>query len=430
MDPAASSVQVAPPSNPASITASISPSKQQAPPTNTATVDNVALAEGGDTTATENRIDSDLTPTKTPDRPGLESADQDSTPTKTTDTVQQSDQDMTPERISKRKGLEQAYVNLATVKDVPQLNILQNKTSTVISESKPTDDAKEGVADSIVADNKMTNIVQPTSGVNASTEVTNIASAVDQVNSTGETEVRESLHDASISPKLQSENIADELVKEGHQGTAISGKDSIGGVQTVTAEGEETTSNEEVLLDQIQKQSLETAGSIQRLLHTIKVVNSPILLPADGALTEPVCETNADKAPLKGQESVGDAVIQAALTSGSEDISNANLIEEVYQPSNSAQVDDSDVVVVGEIVGGTSVSGKDPLHGLTSSVADLDIQEIEPIAPVADQGTVDPDNFAKNGTEKVSTEAESHHSSAQSASIKRPKIQLAASFKQ
>ena len=148
---------------------------------------------------------------------------------------------------------------------------------------------------------------------------------------------------------------------------------------------QENTNVEEGQLERIQKMSGETTRDIQRLLQTIRIVNEPFSLPTDQAVSEPVDESSLKSSESSSKSSghqqsgiVGDAVVQAAL-SVSEEVEEELVLEEVYQPSNSAKVDDSKVVVVGEIVGGAS------LDGIGNVMADSANSEVmEPVAPTDD----------------------------------------------
>jgi len=237
-------------------------------------------------------------------------------------------------------------------------------------------------------------------------------------------------------------------------------------------------------LEKIQKMSGETTRDIQRLLQTIQLVNMPISLPADH---QPVSES-VDESSSKTSEhqdggvagdavvNAGDAVVNAAL-GASEEVAEELVLEEVYQPTNSAQVDDSEVIVVGEIVGGALQGGmanimadstnamepvaptedvsKQTLQPLATSTDSIAVEVVAPVAPTQDTTdsttveVVQPIAPTQNVSELVlqqpakNKEVESAETApgddknedsdsiqANQSTAKRHKFQLAASFKQ
>ena len=204
--------------------------------------------------------------------------------------------------------------------------------------------------------------------------------------------------------------------------------------------GEEETNlvSEEEMLERIQNVNKKTTDDIKRLVQYINVVKTPIVLPSDETVVQAVDEsTPKGVEETQGSvEAVGDAVIQAALAV-SQEKDDDSLLEEVYQPCNSAQVDDTEVVVVGEIVGGTSFGGVAGPTELMETSVDRSVEEVVPTAPVDTtagslHGSLQQEGVVREETtpEPVTGQADCVPSIVPQTSHKRHKFQLAASFNQ
>ncbi len=147
---------------------------------------------------------------------------------------------------------------------------------------------------------------------------------------------------------------------------STSSVEGVGGVpDTVeTSDTADTTSKadgsekESAILERMEatfEQNLATQDQIQRITQMLGALEtSPSKVPQDGHTAEPVGETH-----VAGDfQPVGDTITRVAILAGMRE-EGSKEEEEVYmeacQPSNSAQVDDSMVVVAGEIVSGEDV---------------------------------------------------------------------------
>lgn len=188
-------------------------------------------------------------------------------------------------------------------------------------------------------------------------------------------------------------------------------------------------------MEETQKANMVTQEQVQRLTQLLGVLQTtPTEIPSDQTPVPSIDETTP-----KGVGSqynalevgpVGDAIAQVALIVPVDD--EGIMVEEVYQPCNSAQVDDSDIVVVGEIVTGNADFGgligtpnTPSNHTHTTVTADASHeQDQQPMeAAILEERS---DAVLDELSPIVDTPPLIRGQHSQ----KRPKFQLAASFKQ
>ena len=351
---------------------------------------------------------------------------------------------VTPTRRANRQALEQAFVNLSIVKAVPRLRVPASGEFSS-KESAASTSGDEPILEERELEEKVGrgDVGEQPSGMeeggamereHLETEA-KLAEASQQepsklaiANEHENCDLKRSVDQVSQPVK----NAAGPHVTEGLE-TGASPGDAVGPA------GEEETNlvGEEEMLERIQNVNKKTNDDIKRLVQYINVVKTPIVLPSDETIVQAVDESTPKgvEASQGIVEAVGDAVIQAALAV-SQEKDDDSLLEEVYQPCNSAQVDDTEVVVVGEIVGGTSFGGVAGPTELMETSVDRSVEEVVPTAPVdttagslhgsLQQGVV----REETTPEPVTGQADCVPSIVPQTSHKRHKFQLAASFNQ
>ena len=181
--------------------------------------------------------------------------------------------------------------------------------------------------------------------------------------------------------------------------------------------------------------SIAAQKQLQKLTQLMSVLEkAPKEIAPDVSVMEPVNEGTQVSSEL-----VGDPIAHAALIGGMLEDRKEEEDEEVYlestQPSNSAQVDDSVVVIAGEIVSADSIGlGR----GTGSSGDSRSAIEYENVAPGQEAGEEQPMETPAQDSASVSNSAGKVTSNQEASSpapprssktaSKRPKFQLAASF--
>lgn len=174
--------------------------------------------------------------------------------------------------------------------------------------------------------------------------------------------------------------------------------------------------------------SLAIQNKLQELTQIIQVAEeAPREIPLDNTILEPV------KATQVSGELVGDAIAHAALIGGVPEEGKEEEVFQATQPCNSAMVDDSVVVVAGEIVTGDSLGLGGNRGGVGSSEEhSLGEKECDKVTPgdlvnMTDEKT---DATVQQGDSSgpPSTSQAPATAIPTRATSKRPRFQLAATF--
>ena len=171
-------------------------------------------------------------------------------------------------------------------------------------------------------------------------------------------------------------------------------------------------------MEEIQKSNVviqEQINCLTQMLGVLQTTASPHMSP-DQNTKESIDETTPMVAEI---EQVGDVIAHAALISSLDD--EEIMVEELHQPCNSAEVDDSEVVVVGEII------SRDLIH---SKIATADVSH-DTFLQRRDQQSeeakvvVSEPSCAASDEQSLTNDMPSLHQPKH----KGPKLQLAATFK-
>lgn len=171
---------------------------------------------------------------------------------------------------------------------------------------------------------------------------------------------------------------------------------------------------ESAILKRMELSSMETSQKLEQLTQLIGALQvAPDTIPPEAPMVEPMSESRVEESASAPPVVVGDSIARAALVGGMMEAGNEEgevSYLEACQPSNSACVDDTVVVVAGEIVSGEGVARE--LEGVGAVDEGKVLTAPSPVssAPEAEIGT----------TPVVATPTK--------GVAKRPKLQLAASF--
>lgn len=144
--------------------------------------------------------------------------------------------------------------------------------------------------------------------------------------------------------------------KDGSVDSSVASASAVGGVtnvagSTVSSEGATVESSILKRMEDTFQTTLETQGQLQQLTQLIGALEKA---PSEFPQTAPVVEPMSETGPPRDVPPVGDSIAHVALIGAGMEDEGAVALEVCQQPSNSAGVDEGEIVVAGEILSGTS----------------------------------------------------------------------------
>lgn len=142
---------------------------------------------------------------------------------------------------------------------------------------------------------------------------------------------------------------------------------SLGGVAGTTVSSEEAVAESSILkrMEDTFQSTLETQGQLQQLTQLIGALEKA---PSEFPQTAPVMEPMSETGPPRDVPPVGDTITHVALIGAGmeDDMDEVVPLEVCQQPSNSAGVDEGQIVVAGEILSGAGAGTREGPAGTTA----------------------------------------------------------------